>query len=153
PLNRTGHVSAFLICRKAIARTAPMNCRKPDLKRLEMADRRTMQMATVFVVAPDAQLRASLEFLFQTEGMKVVSTDRIDQPPPLDERQTWCAVIDENALSQNPKGWEHLARITHPVILLTDRMRFIPESYTARAIPKPHLGENLVQAVIEACAG
>ena len=111
-----------------------------------------MPAATVLVVAPDTKLRASLEFLFRSEGLSVVSiadlAERFDMPGA----NNWCAVVDENAVRAAPDGWAHLARINGPVILLVDRLHAVPEFYASEAITEPLLGQNLVSAVLEAAS-
>jgi hypothetical protein len=113
---------------------------------------RSMPVTTVFVVAPNAELRRSLEFLFRAEDMQVVARADLGERLEIDDVGRSCAVVDENAIAMSPDGWARLARIARPVILLVDRMRPIPECYRAIAVRKPLLGPKLVEAVREAAA-
>ena len=106
--------------------------------------------ATVVVVAPDRELRRSIEFLLQAEGFQVVSLARL----PLRGNEIWprngCAVVDENAILAEADGWTSLATMPQPVVLLTDRIRHIPDRYAGGAVTKPLLGRGLLDAVSNA---
>lgn len=109
-----------------------------------------MPATTVVVVAPDAKLRASLEFLFRSEGLRVISRSDLSAEIEVPDSHDWCVVVDESAVQSTPDGWAHLALIRRPVILLVDQLRAVPEYYASTAIAKPLLGHNLVSAVMAA---
>lgn len=101
----------------------------------------------VLVVAPDVRLRRSIEFVLEAEGLKVASRADLTVAFDASEISRRCAIIDEDAIAAFPGGWERVAEVTAPVILLVDRLREIPERYQPAVVRKPLLGSSLVDAV------
>lgn len=108
---------------------------------------------TVLIVAPDEELRRSIAFALEAEGLRVASQPRL--LPEGDARQETdiaCLVVDEDALKDGNGGWPALADTALPVILLVDRLRAIPQIDGMSTLDKPLLGQVLVDAVLAAMA-
>lgn len=108
--------------------------------------------AMVLIVAPDLELRRSIEFLLEAEGLEVVSRSELPEALDANSLGRRCAIVDEDAIEAFPGGWERVADVTAPVILLVDRLREIPELYQPAMVRKPLLGSSLVDAVRAAIA-
>lgn len=105
----------------------------------------------VLVVAPDAELRRSIAFALEAEGLCIASRPDL---PDAAEPAFWdarCSVVDEDAVEAAPDGWRRLAALTQPQVLLVDRLA-VPEACAAVALRKPLLGRGLVEAVLAAIA-
>lgn len=101
---------------------------------------------TVLVIAPDPQLRRSIAFLLEAEGLPVTSCDKVPGVAAQASRRR-CAVIDEDAATLDPMVWREVSQAAESVVVLLDRSRTVPKQFLARAVYKPLLGEHLVSAV------
>ncbi len=104
-------------------------------------------MHRILVIAPDLDLRRSLQFALEAEGYAVTwraSIAAIELPHDYD-----CAVVDHHALGNDKWAAEKFLRAFHPSILLANK----PHDLSAaafRTILKPHLGAALMTAIREA---
>jgi CheY-like chemotaxis protein len=101
----------------------------------------------ILVVAPDPELRRSIEFLLEMEGLEVVSLAELPAALEYAGVSRTCTIIDEDAISGCLNGWERVADIQPPIVLLVDRLGPIPERYKAMIVRKPLLGQLLIDAV------
>ena len=109
----------------------------------------------VLVVAPDRELRRSIEFALEAEGFGIDSHAQLAAAlasPCVDS--TACAVIDEDAIGgRNGKDAPPLDRVARPVVLLVDQLRAVPQAPAGiRVLTKPLLGRLLVETVAAAIA-
>lgn len=105
-------------------------------------------MHRILLVAPDSDLRKSLEFALQAEGYEVTSRASIgarERPSAYD-----CTVIDHHALGNNPAFAAEFCTIFAPVILLTNHREHPLSSSAFRTMLKPLLGAALIEAIRDA---
>lgn len=100
----------------------------------------------VLVIAADAVLRRSLEFLFEAEGFAVSSHDAIPARAKRQARNR-CAVVDESALTFDTEEWARIAELTETIIVLLDEARELPRDMPVHTIEKPVLGAELLETV------
>jgi len=104
-------------------------------------------MHRVLVIAPDLDLRRSLQFALEVEGYDVTwraSIAATELPHDYD-----CTVVDHHALGNDRAAAETFLRAFRPSILLANK----PHDLSAaafRTILKPHLGAALTGAIREA---
>jgi hypothetical protein len=107
----------------------------------------------VLVVAPDQELRRSIEFALEAEGFRVDShaflSSALVSPAAADAA---CLVIDENAVTSSRQEWTQLHQLVRPVILLVDQLRTIPQIARLEVLTKPLLGHLLIEKVVCAVA-
>lgn len=103
--------------------------------------------SSILVVAPDEQLRRSIAFALEAEGLQVEAFSDLRTASESDARDAEFAIVDENAVLSVQDGWRRVAALPHEVVLLIDRLRGVPEHYATRAVRKPLLGRRLVDAV------
>jgi hypothetical protein len=107
-------------------------------------------MPGILLVAPDSDLRKSLEFALRMEGYEVTSRASIgarEQPGAYD-----CTVIDHHALGNNKNVAADFCRLFAPAILLTNHQDHPLSPWTFRTLLKPLLGAALIDAVRDAVA-
>lgn len=105
----------------------------------------------VLVVAPDEELRRSIEFALEAEGFPVQSQSQLSLAQELRGPGTFaCIVIDENAIGGWKAGWDQVAQFASPIVLLIDQLQHIPEIDLMTVVTKPLLGRVLVEAVFHA---
>ena len=109
----------------------------------------------VLVVAPDHDLRRSVEFALEAEQFAVESYSQLPAAIASPAATTSnCAVVDEDAiLNQMLAGWQALARLDKPVVLLVDQLRTVPDLAFLQVLAKPLLGDRLIEMVGRAMAG
>lgn len=104
----------------------------------------------ILVVAPDAELRRSIDFALEAEGLHVILRAHLP-PPALLEGVYDCAVVDESVVLSASDGWARLAAIPCATVLLVDRIGSAPRGhFTGSIIRKPLLGRSLVDRVLAA---
>jgi FixJ family two-component response regulator len=104
---------------------------------------------TVLVVVPDNDLRRSLSYLLEAEGLSVLAYERLDQAIGGPASDTFhCAVVDEDAIEGHDLGWLALSEIAVPIVILWNRLRSVPENIVAAVLDKPLLGQRVVDAVL-----
>jgi len=107
-------------------------------------------MHRILLVAPDSDLRKSLEFALRAEGYEVTSRASIgarERPGAYD-----CTVIDHHALGNNRAVAAEFCIIFAPVILLTNHRNHPLSPWVSRTVLKPLLGAALIGAVRDAMA-
>ena len=108
----------------------------------------------VLVVAPDRDLRRSVEFALEAEQFSVESYAHlfaaVASPTATASK---CAVVDEDAiLNQMSSGWQALVRLNKPVVLLVDQLHIFPDLADLQVLAKPLLGDRLIEMVGSAMA-
>lgn len=105
---------------------------------------------TVLIVAPDEELRRSIAFALEAEGLRVATQPSL--PANDENRQAGfaCLVVDEDALEGDDGRWASLPEASPTTILLVDRLRTLKPREGLSTIDKPLLGQVLVDAVIAA---
>jgi FixJ family two-component response regulator len=108
----------------------------------------------VLVVAPDRDLRRSVEFVLEAEQFSVESYAHLFAAVASSTATTSnCAVVDEEAiLNQRSSGWQALARLDKPVVLLVDQLQTFPDLAGLQVLAKPLLGVRLIEMVGSAMA-
>jgi DNA-binding NtrC family response regulator len=110
-----------------------------------------MATGRVLIVAPDAELRRSLEFALEAEGYCVTSSASIGETTGIDRFD--CTVVDHRAFA-GPANDLSLAflRGAQPVVLLVGAALPWLAGHVFRTVQKPLLGEPLSLAIREAVA-
>lgn len=106
-------------------------------------------MPHILLVAPESDLRRSVEFALQAEGYDVTSRASIGahERPAYD-----CTVVDHHALGGNAAAAARFCAIFAPVVLLANQAPHALSSRAFRTVLKPHLGAALTDAVRDALA-
>jgi len=107
--------------------------------------------ATILAVSPEPTILASLGFLLEAEGWRVVLRERLGATASAVDKFV-CAIVDCKAISNKINGLSDLQEWHVPVILLVDSYKSYPVTEGIRVVEKPILGPSLVEAVIEALA-
>ncbi len=105
--------------------------------------------ASVLVIAPDADLRQSLAFVFEASGFIVRTCTR--WPPEYAVGQFDAIILDEIGVSRELYGDGRLALLRDKIILLAGRVGPVPAIPHACLVRKPLLDAlllDLVQAMI-----
>jgi CheY-like chemotaxis protein len=105
-------------------------------------------MHRVLVIAPDLDLRRSLQFALEAEGHTVTWRTSI-APMTVLPRDFDCTVVDHHALGNDKSVAQTFLRAFEPAILLANK----PHELSAdafRTILKPHLGATVTLAIREA---
>jgi hypothetical protein len=104
----------------------------------------------VLVVAPDAELRRSIVFALEAEGLHVILRDELPAPSfILAPEGLVYAVVDESAVLTAPDGWARLAALPCRTVLLVDRMHAMPPAdFAGIVVRKPLLGRSLVEPIL-----
>jgi hypothetical protein len=104
-------------------------------------------MAHILLIAPDSELRRSLEFALSVEGHDVTSRASIaaHEAPTYD-----CTVLDHHAAGANLAAAEKFLTIHAPVILLANRLPHPLSPWAFQTVLKPLLGASLMGAVQDA---
>ncbi|HWA42992.1 MAG TPA: hypothetical protein VHA10_07260 [Hypericibacter adhaerens] len=107
-------------------------------------------MARILLIAPETELRRSLEFALAVEGHEVTSRASIaaHERPDYD-----CTVLDHHAAGTNLAAAGDFLLIHSPVILLANQATHPLSPWAFRTLLKPLLGASLTNAVHEALAG
>lgn len=102
----------------------------------------------VQVIAPDRELRRSLEFVLEAEGFLIGSHASLAgaETSPITSEAV-CAVVDDSALRVDPSGRRSLDRLIRPVILLADGFSAIGHSKGLTVLTKPLQGNVLVELI------
>ncbi|MEO6013686.1 MAG: hypothetical protein ABIQ30_08910 [Devosia sp.] len=104
-------------------------------------------MYRILVVAPDLDLRRSLQFALEAEGYAVTwraSIGATEMPFDFD-----CTVLDHHALGNNKAAAGAFLQAFRPVILLANAQHDLSAS-AFRTVLKPHLGLALTNAIRDA---
>ena len=104
----------------------------------------------VLVVVPDRELRRSIEFALDAEGIAFSAHADLGTALAAPEvLRIACLVIDEDAIAvRNGNGaGRSLDGLGWPVVLLVDRLRTLPQVPGIRVLNKPLLGHLLIETV------
>ncbi|MEO5806740.1 hypothetical protein [Devosia sp.] len=105
-------------------------------------------MPRVLIVAPDLDLRRSLEFLLEAEGYAVVSCASIGAARDVGSLD--CAILDHQAISPPHETVLAFCREARPVILLSGSADPWLAEGIFQVVQKPLLGKPLLAAVEDA---
>lgn len=103
---------------------------------------------TILTISPEPTMLASLGFLLEAEGWRVILQERLSGTAPVVDRFV-CAVVDCKALANKINDLQDLQALQVPVILLVDSYKSYPVTEGIRVVEKPILGSSLVDAVTE----
>ena len=104
----------------------------------------------ILLVAPDSDLRRSVEFALSAEGCEIISRASIgarEVPSDYD-----CTVLDHHAAGGDTVLAARFCRIFAPVVLLANQPIHPLSSDAFRTVVKPFLGAALTTAVRDALA-
>ena len=104
-------------------------------------------MHRILVVAPDFDLRRSLQFALEAEGYAVTwcaSIGATEMPYDFD-----CTVVDHHALGNDKAAGRAFLQAFQPSILLANAPHELSSS-AFRTVLKPHLGPALTNAIHDA---
>ena len=104
-------------------------------------------MHRILVVAPDLDLRRSLDFALGAEGYAVTSRASIAAPEITHDFD--CTVVDHHALGDDKPVAQAFLRAFAPSILLANKAHEF-SAIAFRTVLKPHLGPALIAAIREA---
>lgn len=105
-----------------------------------------MDPGHVLVIAPELDLRLSIEFLLETEGHSVVTRPRIDFPGSASDRFS-CTVLDHKAIVGPTDRIIEFCQQAGPVVLLTYRPISWLDFHVSSSVQKPLFGSDLAVAV------
>jgi len=102
-------------------------------------------IASILVIAPDAELRQSLAFVFEANNFQVRTCTT--WPPTYQLGQFDVIILDETAVPRSLYADETLRTAHHRLILLAGRVGATPPIPHARLVHKPLLDTLLLDAV------
>lgn len=105
-------------------------------------------MRHILVIAPDSDLRQSLQFALEAEGYAVTACARMDDPTPGDGFD--CTVLDHHAADKDRDAAIAFCDLFRPVVLLANRESHPLAAAAFRTVLKPMLGPALARAVGQA---
>ncbi len=108
-------------------------------------------MPSVLLVAPDGDLRSSIQFALYAEGYLVESAASVDGSA-LPGIRFDCTILDHEAAEQGGHSVISFCARFDPVILLANETPHPLSPYAARTMLKPLLGAALSEAISEAIA-
>lgn len=107
-----------------------------------------MRPRKILIVVPEDDLRRSIVFALEAEGLDVVTCARLEDIRSLPRlARADCMIVDDKAL-RTASGYGGLAELAMPVVLLADT---VPDTRPAGidvTLLKPLLGRSLVDAVV-----
>lgn len=106
---------------------------------------------TVLIVAQDEDLRRSIVFALEAEGLPVESMAALNGVPSGDG--FGCFVIDEKTLKTDGRSATVPQVGATPIVLLVERLPARQDLIGMSVVDKPLLGPALVDAVLAAMAG
>lgn len=112
-------------------------------------------LGMILVVVPDRELRRSIEFALEAEGLVFCAHAELAAALASPEAgAAACLIVDEDAIAPSRNGAGNgLDGFGRPVVLLVDRMRTVPRVPGIRVLNKPLLGERLIEIVAGSIAG
>ena len=105
-------------------------------------------MSRLLLIAPDSDLRQSLEFALRAEGHEVnwgASVGTRGFPADFD-----CTVLDHHAVGNNLGAGRAFCEVFAPVILLANTADHPLAPFAYNTILKPMLGPALIAAIAQA---
>lgn len=119
-----------------------------DTHRVERRENSLHSGHTVLVVVPDDELRRSIAFAFEAEGVCVEPHASLTAAIAASGRcDVACLVVDEAALGPRQGATVELGSVAKPLIVLADRLRTLPAIDGLTVLTKPLLGRRLVETV------
>ena len=105
-------------------------------------------MGHVLIIAPNPDLRTSLQFALEAEGHIVTIHASIDQVGEAPENFD-CTILDHHGVGRSVNV-AIFFRVFQPVVLLANEASDPLASASFRTVLKPQLGASLSQAVTQA---
>jgi len=101
-------------------------------------------MARILIIAPDSELRKSMEFALSVEGHEITTRASIGahERPGYD-----CTIVDQHGIGTNVSAAVSFCTIFEPVVLLTSQLPHPLSPIVHATLLKPLLGAALVAAV------
>lgn len=110
-----------------------------------------MASGHLLIIAPDPDLRHSLEFALEAEGYTVAAVATVDEAAAPERFD--CTILDHRAAIGPTLDMVSFCQRAYPVVLLaSERPPEHIEPLVFRSVQKPQLGEPLSAAVREALA-
>lgn len=107
-----------------------------------------MATGRLLIIAPDADLRRSLEFLLVAEGYSVTSHADISD---ISTTQTFaCTIVDHQAISNQREEMRAFCQRARPIVLLAGSTPLWLAEQAFRVVQKPLLGRPLLSAIKDA---
>jgi hypothetical protein len=106
-----------------------------------------MAVGRLLIVAPDADLRASLIFALEAEGFEVIAREDLPTLAWMNQRRFDCTVLDQKAL--NGEAYEAIAFCikAHPVVLFAGRPHAWLTEWVSQVVVTPTADDALTTAV------
>lgn len=105
-------------------------------------------MRHILVIAPDSDLRQSLQFALEAEGYAITACARMDDLPPSGGFD--CTVLDHHAADVDRDAAIAFCDLFRPVVLLVNRVSHPLAAAAFCTVLKPMLGPALALAVDQA---
>jgi DNA-binding response OmpR family regulator len=106
-----------------------------------------MSVGRILVIAPELDMRNSLQFVLEAEGYDVTPRPRIDFDGPRADGHYDVTVIDHRALSGPHSRAIEYCGYRSPVVLLSSRPIPWLMDHVAQHVEKPVVGDAVVAAV------
>ena len=107
-----------------------------------------MRPRKILIVVPEEDLRRSIVFALEAEGLDVVTCAGIEDILSLPRlARADCMVVDVLALLTS-SGYGDLAELAMPEVLLADTVPDARPAWVDATLLKPLLGRSLVDAVV-----
>ena len=103
-------------------------------------------MAHVLIIAPNGELRRSLQFVLEAEGFVATTRDGFDDPLGFPDDAD-CVVLDHHAAQAHLPAATDFVQRHAPVILLSNTPAHPLAPHCFRTVTKPFLGPFLLQAL------
>ena len=106
-----------------------------------------MAIGRLLIVAPDADLRASLVFALEAEGFEVTAREDVPNLAWMNQRRFDCTVLDQKALTG--EAYEAIAFCikAHPVVLFAGRPHEWLTEWVSQVVVTPTADDALTTAV------
>ncbi|RYE78569.1 MAG: hypothetical protein EOP19_21325 [Hyphomicrobiales bacterium] len=106
-----------------------------------------MASGRLLVVAPDPDLRGSLVFALEAEGLEVTAKDALPGIAWLSPRRFDCTVLDQKALTGEAHDSIAFCIKAHPVVLLAGRPHSWLVEWVSQVVVTPAADDALQRAV------
>lgn len=107
-----------------------------------------MRPRKILIVVPEEDLRRSIVFALEAEGLDVVTCAGLEDILSLPRlARADCMIVDDKALPTS-SGYGGLPNLAMPVVLLADTVPETCPEWVDVTLLKPLLGRSLVDAVV-----
>ncbi len=107
-----------------------------------------MRPRKILIVVPEEDLRQSIVFALEAEGLEVVTCARLEDILALPRlARADCMIVDDKAF-RGSSGYDGLPNPAMPVVLLADTVADTRTECVDVTLLKPLLGRSLVDAVV-----